>query len=273
MLPLVRSPKLFIFRGARVSDPVILPCYVETNTTDPMVLADYKLSSGKPTVDLGILFAANINGTPDAPVLTYNANLQKLLDAGVVENLLASGVRPSLSILGNHDSAGISALTDSGAQSFADQLADAVNTYGLLGLDFDDEYSTGPAIPGSFTRLLAATRARLPDTVLSMYAIGPAMGQLSAGGQQASQFLNMAWNPWYGSFTAPAIPGMTPAELSPAAIKFTAQSQAQAASLAQQTVDGGFGVCMMYNLLAGDQSAYFSAVTQVLYGQDTVYTP
>jgi chitinase len=47
-----------------------------------------------------------------------------------------------LTILGNHQGAGICNFpTREAARDFAQQLANTVNTYGLDGIDFDDEYS------------------------------------------------------------------------------------------------------------------------------------
>ena len=45
-----------------------------------------------------------------------------------------------LSVLGNHQGAGFANFTSfAQADAFAAQLADAVTTYGLDGIDFDDE--------------------------------------------------------------------------------------------------------------------------------------
>ena len=61
--------------------------------------------------------------------------------------------------------------------------------------------------------------------------------------------------------------------LSPAAVSYTATDAGLAASLAQRTVDEGYGVFLTYNLTESDTSAYLSGITDKLYGSATVYTP
>ena len=255
-----------------MTNNIVAPCYVETNTSDPANFGDYKLSDGSQLFDIGILFAANIDGTPDQPILSFNAKLQAVLDSGVVAQLQAKGIKVTVSVLGNHQTAGITSLTASGVQSFVKQLTAAVSKYGLDGLDFDDEYSTGTPNASSFVGILSGVRAALPEAILTMYCIGPAMQYLSYNGVDAGTLLNYAWNPWYGSYSAPAVPGMGKAGLSPAAVDITQTTSSTAASLATQTVADGYGVFMLYNLADGDQSPLLSAVSNVLYGQATIYS-
>ncbi|MFZ7088841.1 hypothetical protein [Curtobacterium sp. RRHDQ10] len=73
------------------------------------------------------------------------------------------------------------------------------------------------------------------------------------------------------AFNAPSIPGLTKADLSPAAVDIQNTSSSTAASLATRTVSDGYGVFMTYNLPGGDQSAYVSSFTEPLYGQATTY--
>ena len=81
-----------------------------------------------------------------------------------------------------------------------EQLSSAINQYGLDGLDFDDEYVHAPSNPDCYLGILQGVRSNFPDTLLSMYCIGPAMDYLSYNGMQAGEFLNYAWNPSYGTF-------------------------------------------------------------------------
>ncbi len=63
--------------------------------------------------------------------------------------------------------------TREAAKDFALQLANTVNTYGLDGIDFDDEYSdygnngTGQPNDSSFVMLVQELRALLPDKIIS----------------------------------------------------------------------------------------------------------
>lgn len=255
---------------------IFLPCYVETNTTDPLVLGHYvKSKDGTPLFDVGILFAANIDGTPDAPLLSFNTQLQKVLDEGVVAKLQKKGLKVSLSILGNHQTAGFSTLSSIGVASFVQQVCAAVVKYNLDGIDFDDEYVDPSAqqSPSSFINILSGLRAALPTTLLTLYYIGPAMNYLSYDGENAGDFLNYAWNPYYGTYNAPTIPGMNNTELSAAAVNIAKQSEVEAVNSATKTVNDGYGVFMLYNLTTGDHSKYLTGISNVLCGQDTVYKP
>lgn len=89
-----------------------------------------------------------------------------------------------MSILGNHDDAGMRSLSEEGAKAFAKELKYYVDIYGLDGIDFDDEYSSYSApdynfkgsaqsgtgvvaseaecTPENYTNLLKACREELP---------------------------------------------------------------------------------------------------------------
>ena len=56
-------------------------------------------------------------------------------------------------------------------------------------------------------------------------------------------------------------------------MSYTATSSSTAASLAQRTVNEGYGVFLTYNLTEADTHTYMSAFTQKLYGSATVYKP
>jgi hypothetical protein len=253
---------------------VFLPCYLETNTSNPANFADYSLSGGGSPFSLCILFAANLNGTPDAPELAFNEQLKPIMDSGIIGELQAKGLKVSLSILPNHQTAGLSTLTPTGVTSFAKQLINAVQKYGLDGLDFDDEYTDPSAPPQSacFVTLLQQLRIALPNTLLTMYAIGPVMQYLTYDGVEAGTILDYAWNPYYGTYNAPQIPGSTKAQLAAAAVDIASTPSTTAGQFAKQTLTDNYGVYMTYNLIDGDQSAFLSAVTNVLYGQATEYS-
>jgi hypothetical protein len=62
------------------------------------------------------------------------------------------------------------------------------------------------------------------------------------------------------------------AQLAPAAIDIQSTSASTATSLAEQTVDSGYGAYNTYNLPDTDVSQYLSSFTKPLYGSDAVYT-
>jgi hypothetical protein len=164
------------------------------------------------------------------------------------------------------------------AEAFAQELADAVNQYGLDGIDFDDEYveygnnGTGQPNDFSFVYLVQALRAKLPTKLITLYDIGPAAERLTYNGQSIVDTFDYGWNPYYGTWGVPNGP-TAKSKLSPAAISYTATSQSTAVSLAQRTVSEGYGVFLTYNLTESNTATYLSAITQKLYGSNTVYTP
>ena len=254
--------------------------YVEVNNDQLANVGRYTLSGGANAFDVAIIFAANINWNGSKAVLVNNDKVQATLDnaATQIKPLQAKGIKVSLSVLGNHQGAGIANFTSpEAAADFAAQVADVVERYGLDGVDLDDEYSDygvgGTPQPNGQSAgwLISALRAELPDAVLSFYDIGPASDSLATTDPAVNAQLDYAWNPYYGSWRVPAIPGLGKQQLSPAAVDIQATSASTSAALAQRTVDEGYGVFLTYSLPGGDRSAFVSSFTQPLYGQDALY--
>lgn len=259
----------------------ITTAYVEVNSDSITNVGDYLLASnGANVFDIAIIFAANINYNGSSAYLYFNSQVQSVLDnaATQIAPLQAKGIKVLLSILGNHQGAGFANFPDqASAAAFASQLSNAVSTYGLDGIDFDDEYAdygtngTGQPNAWSFPYLVQALRNDMPDKIISLYYIGPSSTSLSYNGIDAGKLLNYSWNPYYGTWGVPDVPDLTKAQLAPAAIDIQNTDSSTAASLAQETVSNGYGVFNTYNLPNTDVSSYLSSVTQALYGSDTVH--
>jgi hypothetical protein len=259
----------------------ITTAYVEVNNDSITNVGKYVLASnGANVFDIGIIFAANINYNGTSAYLYFNPQVQAVLDnaATQIAPLQAQGIKVLLSVLGNHQGAGFANFPDQQtATAFATQLSNAVSTYGLDGIDFDDEYAdygtNGTAQPNawSFPYLVQALRNDLPNKIISLYFIGPSSTTLSYNGIVVGDLLNYSWNPYYGSWGVPAVPGMTQAQLAPAAIDIQNTPASTATNLAQQTVADGYGVYNTYNLPDTDASGYLSSFTQPLYGSNAVY--
>ncbi|UVV52559.1 glycosyl hydrolase family 18 protein [Bacteroides thetaiotaomicron] len=102
-------------------------------------------------VDHVILFASNIRGTASTVELYHNPNQSHIL-ANVntlVRPLQDKGIKVLLGLLGDHTGVGFANLNDAQIESFAQQVADCVNNYGLDGVDFDDEYAEYGRISGA----------------------------------------------------------------------------------------------------------------------------
>ncbi|GGP76956.1 endo-beta-N-acetylglucosaminidase H [Streptomyces melanogenes] len=258
--------------------------YIEVNSNSMLNVGKYSLANGGGNVfDIAVVFAANINydTAKKSAYLYFNPNVQRVLGnaATQIRPLQAKGIKVMLSVLGNHQGAGFANFPSKAAASaFAKQLSDAVSTYGLDGIDFDDEYAeygrngTGQPNDSSFVHLVSALRANMPNKLISLYNIGPSATRLSYGGVNVSSKFNYAWNPYYGTWGVPGI-ALPKASLSPAAIDFGSTSPTTAASLARRTVSEGYGVYLTYNLDGSDRHTYVSSFTRQLYGSDAVYTP
>ncbi len=256
--------------------------YVEVNSNDFANVGKYSLSTGQPLFDIGIIFAANINynTSTQSAYLHFNTQVTNVLNnrATTIQPVQAKGIKVLLSILGNHQGAGICNFpSQAAAQAFAQELANAVNTYGLDGIDFDDEYSdygtngTGQPNASSFVYLVTALRNLLPNKIISFYYYGPATSRLSYNGVTVGSKVNYSWNAIYGTWSVPNVPGLTAANLGPAAVNITSTSSSTAASLATQTKNNNYGIYLTYNLPNNDVSGYLSNISNVLYSQPTVY--
>lgn len=256
--------------------------YVEVNNESMTNAAKYTLAKGGAQVfDIAVIFAANINYDGTNAYLHFNENVQNVLDnvATEVRPLQQKGIKVLLSILGNHQGAGFANFpSQQAADAFAQELADAVTTYGLDGIDFDDEYAeygnngTGQPNDSSFVYLVSALRAKLPNKLITLYDIGPASDRLTYNGVSIANTFDYAWNPYYGTWSVPSGPS-DKSRLSPAAVSFTGTSSSTAATLAQRTVADGYGVFLTYNLTSANTATYISAFTNKLYGSAAVYTP
>ncbi|MER6508735.1 endo-beta-N-acetylglucosaminidase H [Nonomuraea sp. NPDC001636] len=268
-------------RAAAKTGPLSV-VYIEVNSESMTNVAKYTLARGGAQVfDIAVIFAANINYDGTKAYLHCNENVQRVLDnvATEVRPLQQRGIKVLLSILGNHQGAGFANFpSQQAADAFAQELADVVTTYGLDGIDFDDEYveygrnGTGQPNAFSFVYLVQALRRKLPDKLITLYDIGPAADRLSYNGVSINNTFDYAWNPWYGTWSVPNGP-TSRARLSPAAVSFTGTGSSTAASLARRTVTEGYGVFLTYNLTSANTASYISAFTSKLYGSSAVYTP
>lgn len=257
-------------------------CYVEVNNNDFSNVGKYALASGQPLFDIGIIFAANINynTATQKAVLTFNTQVTNVLanKATYIQPVQAKGIKVLLSVLGNHQGAGVCNFpTQAAATEFAQQLANAVTTYGLDGIDFDDEYAdygtngTGQPNASSFVYLVTALRDLLPNKIISFYYYGPAASRLTYNGVTVGSKVNYSWNAVYGTYSVPNVAGLTKASLGPAAVDIQSTSASTAATLAQRTKTDGYGIYLTYNLPNANASTYLSGISNALYGQATTY--
>ena len=260
-------------------------CYVEVNNYPMINVGKYTLAdSGFQMFDIAIIFAAKINyNTVTKQSVLYNnpqVTNQLLKRSTQIVPLQRKGIKVLLSILGNHYGAGISNFTSQASiNTFASQVRDTVNYYGLDGVDFDDEYADygtkglPQANDSSFVMLISTLRKLMPNKIISFYFVGPATAHLSYKGSSISNLVDYSWNAYYGTYSVPTISGMSKANLSPAAVDLSATSQNLAQNLAIRSKAAGYGVFMCYNLSNTDQHDYLSSISNALYGTSVNYTP
>lgn len=258
-------------------------CYVEVNSNDIRNVGKYTLTNGSQLFDIGIIFAANINYNTSTQTaqLFFNPQVTNVLNnkATYIQPLQNKGIKVLLSVLGNHQGAGFCNFpTQAAAQAFAQQLSNAVTTYGLDGIDFDDEYAdygtngTGQPNSSSFVYLVTALRQLMPTKIISFYFYGPAASRLSFNGVTVGSKVNYSWNAVYGTYSVPNVAGLAKSNLGPAAIDVTSTSVSTATSLATQTVSNAYGIYLYYNLPNADSHTYLSSISNALYGFNTVFT-
>lgn len=117
--------------------------YIEVNNENPLNAGEYTMGN-VPFFDIVNIFAANINLNEDGvPYISCNNQVTYVLHNAdkIIRPLQEKGIKVHLTILGNHDDAGMRSLTDEGAKAFAKELKAYADIYGFDGFDFDDEYS------------------------------------------------------------------------------------------------------------------------------------
>ncbi|WP_083996772.1 endo-beta-N-acetylglucosaminidase H [Chryseobacterium sp. BLS98] len=264
-------------------------CYVEVNNNNMLNAGSYTLqNTNRQLFDVAIIFAANINYdvSKNRAYIANNNNVTKVLNDvnTYVRPLQQKGIKVLLDILGNHQGAGISNFPNrEAAKDFALQLAHTVYTYGLDGIDLDDEYAdygnngTGQPNSSSFVMLLQELKAAMPDKLITFYYLGPATSRQSYNGDAAGNYINYSWNPYYGTYSAPSVPPLTNAKLSAAATWIRnsnpqSTSAATLTTLATNTKNDGYGVFMWYDLNGVDNASYLSTGSNILYTENTLLT-
>lgn len=200
----------------------IISC-MEVNDTNPLNNLCFTLKkSGKPLVDMLILFSANINYNPETgKVYVFNnPNVKHLLDNRLkyLKPLQDRGMKVVLGILGNHDRAGVANLADETAKAFALELKGVCDAYQLDGVFFDDEYSQfiTPPPPGFVTnssaaaaRLCYEVKQAMPDKLVCVYAYSTTYSLPSIEGKTSGQFVDYGIHDYLrGTDLSTSYPGM-----------------------------------------------------------------
>ena len=272
------SADIAFARPCGASKAVTTAVYIEVNHEDfATVGAFVREGAHRPVFDLAMIFAANINYDGCTAYLHLNERVLETLRATEtqIRPLQRRGTKVLLSLLGNHEGAGFANFpTRHDADRFAAQVASVVHRYHLDGVDLDDEYSeygknaTGQPHEDSFVWFVRALRRHLgPHKLLTLYSIGPSVNRTVSSAGNASDDLDYAWNPWYGTYQEPSVPGMPRSRLGAAAVDWGHTSIEMIQTMASQTIRDGYGVFMTYDLRVSTNPSLVQAMTTALEGR------
>lgn len=260
-----------VTRSVSAKSP-ILTTYIETNDVNPLNMGEYYFCGTDPkdyVVNNVILFASNIRGTASTVELYHNPNQSHILAnvETLVRPLQNKGIKVLLGLLGDHTGVGFANLNDSQIESFANQVADCVNTYGLDGVDFDDEYAeygriSGTPSPSSalYGKLIKRLRELMPKKLITAFYYGYAGG--------FNQYVDYMWPDFGAGRTAPS--GFAHSKWASMSIQYTqgTPSDRQIKSAAQNY--GDYGAIMMFNVRESDASGKMNLFAPSVWGGKTV---
>ena len=274
-------------------------CYIEVNNENPLNAGEYTLSNGEPFFDIVSIFAANINLDSDGkPYIYCNEQVTYVLHNAdkIIRPLQEKGIKVHLSILGNHDDAGMRSLSEEGAKAFAKELKYYVDIYGLDGIDFDDEYSsyaegsfkgsaqsgtgvvasTAECTPQNYTNLLKACREELPKENGTAFGIYWYTYSDHPLGTEVESLIDYTVFGSYGSFMEYTGQDIDNTIEAPYAITLIADNNGSpvvvpvSESNLQKVKDNGYGYMAFYNLKSSKlYTSTFNQVASILW-DDTV---
>lgn len=281
-------------------------CFVEVNNENILNCGEYTMkNSGKPFFDIVSIFAANINidSNTGRVHIFCNDQVSFLLQNvdKLVRPLQAKGIKVNLSILGNHDEAGMGSLSVEAAADFAKELKAFMDIYGLDGVDFDDEYTSYKDDPSpgflprsreNYARLVYEVRKALgPDKLIGIYeysSIDSPTGTVE--GKTVGEIVDYITHGLYQQQRpGPAIgreerfTGLQKSQFGPNPWKVNGQDWDAhfdggwfnfTEEKFRQVKDGGYGLQMIYNptFLEYDYAPLFSAIGSVLYNEKVEWT-
>ncbi len=249
-------------------------CWMEINDANPLNLLEYKLETGELFFDAIVLFSSNINynRAEDRVFISNNPNNQALFDeaATYLKPLQDAGIKVYLSLLGNHDPAGVAQLAPQGASDFALETAETVKRYNLAGVAYDDEYSAAPETsntywftskgPGAASDLLSKTKIAMKevcgedrDVVIFEWGSIYATSLQTANGLTPNEYVDVV-NANYGGRggALPSQPSGDRSKQSYTSIELNrGYSTGATTAAAQEAKAQGYGWCMWFALNAG----------------------
>lgn len=282
--------------------------YVEVNDESPLNAGEYYID-GAPFFDIVSIFAANINLDSDGkPYIFCNDQVSFVLANAdkIIRPLQRKGIKVHLSILGNHDDAGMRSLNEEGAKAFAKELKAYLDIYGLDGFDFDDEYSSyaekvdnvvgakykgtagsvvstvAECTPENYTKLLKACREVMPKEDGVTFGIYWYTATDHPMGDEVEDLIDYSVFGTYGAFDEYRGQDISHDIQAPYAINLVRQDSGNGNvqlvigindAYLNKVVDEGFKYFAFYNLRSTRMyEYYFDRVAEILWGKDVTWT-
>lgn len=254
------QPEAAVTRAYGDKSPIV-SVYVEINDNDPRIVLSYKDQNGKPFIDLVHLFASNIHKDADGyPNIYFNDKMAPMFADfhTYLDPIQAAGIKVNLAVLGDWQGIGVANLNAAQANAFADILVYIVDTYGLDGVTFDDEYSNYTStLSGSYSHVIKALRAKLDAKfgagvkLINVFQWGN-YNQIDA---EAGAMIDYADHGTFGPAifkTSSSIAGVTNAHWMPQAIQLGQSYNTiylnQIKNNSAKAANGNYGGIMMFNM-------------------------
>lgn len=224
----------------------------------------YRDQDGKLMFDLMFPFSANLNIDPGTgkPYVHYNAQHTVFMSNGIYTRVKSSGIKTGLSLLGNHDAAGLANFNNlADATAFAQLVAIEVRRYGFDAVLGDDEYSkiTATTNDSSYVMVMSEIKRLLPDKFICFYVYG--FGYGSWRGKKMGDVCDAAFPPYYPQYPDNSFQTTYrfPKSRCFASCSETAGGFGNPAQVMAQLNQEGYKGCMFYNVCGRSTSANFYA--------------
>lgn len=276
------KPQQLSTRSVGVKTPK-LTVYIETNDINPLNAKEYLFeNTTEEVIDHVILFASNINGTATSATLYHNPNQTYILNnaSTLIQPLQQKGIKVLLGILGNHTGVGFANLNAILLESFAQQIASCVNTYGLDGVDFDDEYAkyyqapAGLPTPSAtiYGNLIKRVKQLLPGKLVTAFYFSDGGYPLSFDSATLSA-LDYMWPNFTASSTPPSgFPASKWAKMSICIYNGGSTYPSSNSIMSSSASYSNYGAIMMFNLREWDASDIMNNFAYDLWGNDVSWT-
>lgn len=259
-----------------------LTVYIETNDVNPLNAKEYYFCNSNPqeeVIDHVILFASNINGTANSATLYHNPNQTYILNhaSTLIQPLQQKGIKVLLGVLGNWTGVGFANLTSDMRESFAQQIASCVNTYGLDGVDFDDEYANYSVAPSNlpspsganYGTLVERVKQLLPGKLVTAFRYGYAL----SFPQSTLNVIDYMWPNFGANNAAPA--GFSANKWAKMSIHIdnSGTTNPSAALIRSSAATyTGYGAIMMFNMREWNTASIMNYFAPYVWGQNVCWT-